>query len=223
MNSDNQRGADGREIALEARQNQEQRLFSPSAARNKDAIRDVFVRTMPKSGAVLEVGSGTGEHGLAIASVCPDLVWYAGDPDPTSRLSIAAWIDHSGLTNMAAPHDFDVSLGVWSGTPTKFSGLMSANMIHIAPFSAAQGLFSCAGKSLASGSRLFLYGPFSRNAEHTASSNADFDASLKSRNPEWGVRDLDLDIIPLGTENGLKLREVISMPANNMAVLFERV
>ena len=223
MTSDHQRGVDAREIALEARSAQEERLYSPSAARNKDVIRDVFIRTMPKSGAILEVGAGTGEHGVAIAKACPQLNWHAGDPDPVSRASIAAWISHSGLTNMATPHAFDVNSGEWSGMPTEFSGIMSANMIHIAPFSASQGLFACARKTLTAQGRLFLYGPFSRQGSHTAPSNADFDESLKSRNAGWGVRDLDIDIIPLAAENGLELRESVSMPANNLAVIFQRV
>ena len=222
MTGKNQRGEDGREIALEARARDADRLFSPSAARNRDAIREVFVRTMPAAGHVLEVGSGTGEHAVLIAQAVPAVTLYPGDPDPASRASIRAWTVHLGLANVTAPHDLDVTRGVWPGTPAQFDGIMSCNMIHIAPFSAAQGLLALAGDHLASGGRLFLYGPFSRNGIHTAPSNVDFDASLKSRDAAWGVRDLERDLVPLAARHGLSLREVVEMPANNLAVIFER-
>ena len=94
-------------------------------------------------------------------------------------------------------------------------------MIHIAPFEAAKGLIAGAGRLLSPRGRLFLYGPFLRNGK-TAPSNRDFDASLKRRNPAWGVRDLDLEITPLAEAAGLSLAEVIDMPANNLSVIFEK-
>lgn len=211
-----------KEIALEARASEEGRLFSPSAARNRDPICDVFLRTMPPAGVIIEVGSGTGEHVARLAAAAPGVFFRPGDPDPASRASIAAWTAHSSLANIAAPHAVDVTQADWHAGFAPCNGVVSINMIHIAPFEAAAGLFAGAGKLLKSGGRLFLYGPFSRNGVHTAPSNADFDASLKSRDPRWGVRDLERQITPLAHECGLALADIVAMPANNLVVVFSR-
>jgi cyclopropane fatty-acyl-phospholipid synthase-like methyltransferase len=211
-----------KEIALEERSREERRLFSPSAARNRDAIRDAFLKTMPVEGAVLEVGSGTGEHAVHIAAAAPALRWLPGDPDAASRASIAAWTEHLNLANVAAPHAIDVTATGWDQGLAPVDGVVSINMIHIAPFEAARGLIAGAARLLASGGKLFLYGPFARNGTHTATSNAEFDASLKARDPRWGVRDLDLDIAPLAAASGFALEAVIEMPANNLSVVFAR-
>lgn len=211
-----------KEIALEARAREEARLFSPSAARNRDAIRDVFLANMPREGAILEVGSGTGEHAVHIAAAAPSLRWLPGDPDPASRASIAAWTAHLKLANVAPPHAADVTAEGWHAAFEPVAGIVSINMIHIAPFAAARGLLAGAATLLDAGGRLFLYGPFSRDGAHTAPSNADFDHSLKSRDPSWGVRDLERDIVPLAERAGLALAAIVAMPANNFSVVFEK-
>lgn len=211
-----------KEIALEERGREERRLFSPSVARNRDVIRDAFLKTMPGAGDILEIGSGTGEHAVHIAAAAPDLRWRPGDPDAASRASIAAWTEHLGLANVAAPHAIDVTAPGWDQGLAPVDGAVSINMIHIAPFEAARGLVAGAARLLRPGGKLFLYGPFARNGAHTAPSNADFDASLKSRDARWGVRDLDLEILPLAVAAGLALDAVIDMPANNLSVVFRR-
>lgn len=211
-----------KEIALEERGRDERRLFSPSAARNRDPIRDAFLRTMPHAGVVLEIGSGTGEHAVHIAAAAPGLRWLPGDPDEASRASIAAWTEHLGLSNVAPPHAIDVTAPGWDQDLSPFDGVISINMIHIAPFGAARGLIAGAGRLLRPAGKLFLYGPFARNGAHTAPSNKEFDASLKARDPRWGVRDLDLEITPLAKAAGLDLEMVIEMPANNLSVIFRR-
>jgi len=211
------------EIALEARETSGARLFSPSAARNREAILEVFLAHMPQAGMVLEIGSGTGEHAVHIAAHLPELTWLPGDPDETSRASISAWIAETGLANIAAPHAIDVTIADWAKAVSRpIDAIVSINMIHIAPFAAAEGLIAGAGEILREGGKLFLYGPFSRNGEHTAPSNAAFDASLKARDPSWGVRDLENDIVPLAEKAGLSLEDVVSMPANNFSVIFAR-
>lgn len=212
----------GKEIALEERGREAQRLFSPSAARNRDAIRDAFLKTMPQAGVILEIGSGTGEHAVHIAGAARGLRWLPGDPDAASRASIAAWTEHLTLANVAAPHAIDVTAPGWDQGLPPIDGAVSINMIHIAPVEAARGLIAGAARLLKPGGKLFLYGPYARNGAHTAPSNADFDASLKARNPGWGVRDLDLDIAPLAAASGLALETVIDMPANNLSVVFGR-
>ncbi|MEO1150712.1 MAG: DUF938 domain-containing protein [Pseudomonadota bacterium] len=216
-----QKGTDGREIALEARASEEARLSSPSVARNRDVIADVFCAHMPATGAILEIASGTGEHAVTLARRLPDVTFYPGDPDPASRASIMAWADHTGLVNIAPCH----AINVITDHPAPdhhayFQGVTCINMIHIAPFAATKGLFAYAAATLAPGGSLFLYGPFARNGQHTAPSNADFDASLKSRDADWGVRDLDREVIPVAEKRGFRLGSVIDMPANNLAVVF---
>lgn len=199
------------------------RLYSPSAARNRDIIRDTFLAHMPTTGHILEVGAGSGEHGVHIAAHAPDLTWHSGDPDPEARRSINAWIKACGLANMPAPHHIDASHPEWEiDETTPFGGIVSINMIHIAPFGAAIGLFTGAGRLLGPGGKLFLYGPFSRNGTQTAASNEAFDASLKSRDPRWGIRDIEQDLVPLSNKNALHLATLVEMPANNLTLIFEK-
>ena len=211
------------ETALETRNAAGEKLFSPSVARNRFPIREVFLKHMPRSGKALEIGGGTGEHAAHLAAALPDLRWTTGDPDPGARRSIAAWIADADLPNLSGPHAADVTAAAWGvedGAP--FDALVSINMIHIAPFAAAEGLFAGAGRLLAKGGKLFLYGPFSREGVHTAPSNEAFDASLKMRNPDWGVRDLEHDIAPLAHKHALSLETIVEMPANNISVIFRK-
>jgi SAM-dependent methyltransferase len=199
------------------------RQFSPSAARNRRAIGDVFVEHMPHAGKILEIASGSGEHVIHLARRLPAVHWLPGDPDPAARRSIRAWIAHSALANIAQPHATDAAAVRWPvENEAPLDGMVSINMIHITPFGAARGLFAGAGRLLRPGGGLFLYGPFSRHGRHTAPSNAAFDASLKSRDPRWGVRDLDVDILPLAESAGLLVEQVVAMPSNNYAVVFTK-
>ena len=219
----NQTGKDGKEIALEPRDHVEGRLFSPSVARNRDPIREAFSRVMPDAGHILEVGSGTGEHAAHICGARPLLRWQPTDPDDASRQSIASWAQTVRSGQMAAPLDLRTDEETWwvRCPNPRPDGIVSINMIHIAPWAATLGLFAGAGELLSRGKRLFLYGPFKRNGT-TAESNERFDADLKRRNADWGVRDLDLDLAPLAERHGLVLESVTDMPANNLTVVFER-
>lgn len=210
------------EIALEAREQKAARLFSPSAARNRDPIRDAFLKHMPRRGEVIEVGSGTGEHVVHLAAAAPLLTFHPGDPDAASRASIDAWAAHLKLKNIERAHSADVSAANWHEVFGPCEGVVSINMIHIAPFEAARGLIAGASILLRGDGRLFLYGPLSRHGAHTAPSNEAFDASLKSRDQRWGVRDLELEIIPLAKDAGLDLVAIEEMPANNLCVIFEK-
>ncbi len=212
-----------KEIALEARNAAGEKLFSPSVARNRDAIKNAFLELMPQRGAILEIGGGTGEHATHIAAALPGVRWRTGDPDPASRSSIAAWIASAGLENLSGPHAIDVSQSVWGvENDAPFDGIVSINMIHIAPIAAAEGLFAGASRLLRPGGKLFLYGPFSRNGIHTAPSNQAFDASLKSRDARWGVRDLEQDLAPLAQKSALECEAIVEMPANNLSVVFRK-
>ena len=214
---------DDKQIALENRDVDGERLYSPSAARNRDHIRDVFLAHGPSRGAVLEIGAGTGEHAAHIAAALPDVTWMAGDPDPASRASIAAWGQALGLSNMAPPHAIDVRQQDWGMVDeADLRAVVSINMIHIAPFEAAKGLIAGAGARLRPGGVLFLYGPFARDGVHVAASNQAFDENLKARDPLWGVRDLERDIVPFAKGEGFVLGAVIDMPANNFSVILRK-
>lgn len=211
------------ETALENRDSDGAKLFSPSTARNRDPIRKTFLETMPHTGKILEVGAGTGEHAVHIASALPDVTWHTGDPDPSARASIMAWLRDAALPNLSGPHEIDVSTEEWGiEDDGPFDGLLSINMIHIAPFAATQGLFAGAQRILAPAGNLFLYGPFSKDGIHISPSNEAFDQSLKSRNPHWGIRDIDADLLPLAEKNGLSLERIVSMPANNLSLILRK-
>ena len=199
------------------------RLFSPSTARNRDYIRDIFLKSMPLDGVIVEVGSGSGEHCIHLAASAPKLQFHPGDPDEAARASIAAWVAESELENISPPHDSDVAQSGWWTNFQPCDGILSINMIHIAPFAAAEGLFKGAAELLKDDGRLFLYGPFKRNGAHTAPSNETFDQWLKERDLRWGVRDLDHDIAPLTKQAGLKICDIVEMPANNLSVVFDRL
>lgn len=216
-------GSSGKSVALEHRGTGEDgRRFSPSVARNAEPIAEVFAAHMPVSGRVLEIASGTGEHGAFLTDRFGDLRWIYSDLDKMSRASQAAWVRHAGPEGrLFGPHAIDASAGHWGAVEdlAPLDGIFCTNMVHIAPFAAAEGLIAGAGRLLARGGKLFLYGPFARNGD-IAPSNARFSEDLKRRDPSWGVRDLDRDIVPLANAAGLELVDVVSMPANNLSVIF---
>ncbi|MEM7493168.1 MAG: DUF938 domain-containing protein [Pseudomonadota bacterium] len=215
-------GADGKPIALEDRPvTDDGRRYSPSISRNKDVIAEVFADVMPNEARVLEVASGTGEHGAHLTDRLPELCWTYSDIDQESLKSQAAWQAASGHEQLFGPLTLDVTEEGWAMSLLgQFDAIFCANMIHIAPFEAAIGLFKGAGILLSQGGHLMLYGPFARDGM-IAPSNANFDESLKRRDRRWGVRDLERDIVPLAEESGLRLSRVIEMPANNLSVIFK--
>jgi hypothetical protein len=180
-----------------------------------------------KSGHVLESGSGTGQHVVYFARHTPGIIWWPSDLNDAHLRSIAAWRAHAGLRNIRPPLAIDLSDPAWCAAMTDGSGpprllaVFCANVIHVAPWRVAEGLFAGAGRYLAGGGLLFLYGPFKRDGRHTAFANAVFDTSLRDGNPEWGVRDV-AEVEAIASHNGLTLREAIDMPASNLILVFER-
>jgi SAM-dependent methyltransferase len=194
-------------------------LTYPAPERNKAPILEVLRRVLPPQGAVLEVASGTGQHVAYFAANLPNLQWLPSDPEENHRHSIAARVKEAGLGNVAPPLALDVRARLW---PVRgIDAIVCSNMIHIAPWEAALALLAQAGVLLPPGGPLVLYGPYRRGGKHTAPSNAEFDADLRRRNPQWGVRDLD-DVQRHAGEAGLVLEEVVEMPANNLCVVFRR-
>jgi hypothetical protein len=157
----------------------------------------------------------------------PGITWWPSDLNAQHLKSIAAWRAHTGLANIRPPLRIDLSDPAWysrmqgGSGPGKLLAVFCANVVHIAPWRVAEGLFAGAGRALRDGGRLFLYGPFKRDGKHTAISNAVFDSSLRDKDPEWGVRDI-ADLERLAASAGLVLREIVEMPANNLVLVFER-
>jgi SAM-dependent methyltransferase len=196
------------------------RREAPAAARNRDAILAVLSRVLPKAGIVLEIASGTGQHAVHCAAALPGVTWQPSDPDAASRESIEAWRHEAALANLNAPIALDVRREPWD-VPDTLGGIVCINMIHIAPWEAAEALFEGAGTRLAHDGVLYLYGPYKRDGAHTAPSNAAFDEQLRATDARWGVRDLEA-VEALGRNAGLSLREVVPMPANNLSLVFRR-
>jgi hypothetical protein len=204
------------------------RLDAPAFHRNHRAIWAVLQPFLAgKAGDVIEVGSGTGQHVVEYARHAPDITWWPSDLAASHITSILAWRSLAGLPNIRSPLRIDLSDPAWCAEMQDGSGpgnvlaVFCANVIHIAPWQVAEGLFAGAGRYLRTDGMLFLYGPFKRNGEHTAPSNAAFDANLRDKNPQWGVRDIEA-VEQLAANAGLVLRQVTEMPANNLTLVFQR-
>ena len=188
---------------------------APATARNRDAILEVLREALPAHGTVLEIASGTGEHAIHFAAALPHLTWQPTDPDGESRASIAAHAAMAGLPNLGPPLGLDVTSADW---PVRAAdAVVCINMIHIAPWAAAEGLF--AGAARLKAAVLYLYGPFREHGEHTAPSNEAFDGWLKAQDPAWGVRDLEA-VAALAASHGFSLARRVAMPANNLSLIF---
>jgi SAM-dependent methyltransferase len=192
---------------------------APAVARNRDPILEVLRSALPETGRVLEIASGTGEHIVHFARALPTLEWQPSDPSGDARQSISAWIAASGLTNIGEPLALDAANSDWPMEAA--DAILCINMVHISPWEATRGLMRGADRLLGPGGLLYLYGPYRREGRHTAPSNAAFDADLRARNLEWGVRDLEA-VAAEAAANGLMLDRVVEMPANNLSLLFVR-
>jgi SAM-dependent methyltransferase len=215
-------GKDGRPVESDGR------LDAAAFHRNHAAIWAVLQPFLAgKSGDVVEAGSGTGQHVVEYARHTPDIIWWPSDLNEAHLNSIDAWRAHAGLANIRPPLRIDLSDPAWcremhdGSGPAKLLAVFCANVIHIAPWRVAEGLFAGAGRTLRADGRLFLYGPFKRDGKHTAVSNAVFDTSLRERDPEWGVRDIEA-LQELASNAGLELIETVEMPANNLTLVFAR-
>ncbi|WP_311268470.1 DUF938 domain-containing protein [Sphingobium sp. WCS2017Hpa-17] len=192
------------------------RRHAPATQRNRDAIADILRDALPSSGLVLEVASGSGEHAVHFAAAFPALDWQPTDPDPAALASIAAWRAEASLPNLRAPMQLDAATD-WP--VAQADAILCINMVHISPWDATLGLLRGAGAVLPSGGPLYLYGPYTRAGVETAPSNLSFDASLKARDPRWGLRAVE-DVMAAANMQGLRFDRLIEMPANNLSLLF---
>lgn len=193
-----------------------------SAVRNVGPILEVLHGILPETGRALEIASGTGQHVAAFAEAFPGIDWQPSDQAAEARASIAAWVAEAGLANLRAPLEVDVMQAGWQD---RVSGpldvIVCINMIHISPWEACLGLMAGAGALLREGGLLYLYGPYKRDGEHTAPSNAAFDESLRGRNPAWGVRDMG-DVAAAARAHGMVVERCVAMPANNFSLVFRK-
>jgi cyclopropane fatty-acyl-phospholipid synthase-like methyltransferase len=197
------------------------RRYAPATLRNREPIREILREVLPEQGQVLEVGAGSGEHAVFFAAAFPTIIWQPTDIDPECLASIAAWTAEARLPNLRPPLRLDVRTAPWPGVADQgFDAVISINMIHIAPWEACQGLMAGAARALRPDGVLLLYGPFMIDGRHTAPSNAAFDASLKARDPRFGVRDVTA-VSQEAALHGLTLRTQVRMPANNLVLVLQ--
>lgn len=195
------------------------RRSAPHVARNAEPIIEVLREALPARGLVLEVASGSGEHALHFARTFPKLLWQPSDPEPAALRSIEAWRAEAGLFNLLPAVALDARAAEWA--VTEADALLCINMVHISPWAATVGLLRGAGRLLQPGALLYLYGPYRQAGVETAPSNEAFDADLRARDQDWGLRDLE-EVVAEAEGRGFRLDRVIPMPANNLSVLFRK-
>lgn len=201
----------------------DRRRFAPATQRNRQPILAALEPRLREARRLLEIASGSGEHAVWLAARMPHLTWLPSDPTAPARASIADWIVATGVENVRPPRDLDAQADAWplADDEVPLDAVLACNLLHIAPWTVALGLFAGAGRYLRPGGRLFIYGPFIRPEIETAPSNLAFDAELRRQNADWGVRALP-DVQDAALERNLLLDEVLEMPANNLVLVFRK-
>jgi hypothetical protein len=195
------------------------RRFFAAVPRNRDFIFEILSRLLPSPAQVVEIASGSGEHAVHMASKLPHITWQPTEADADLLASINAWQAHENLSNMKPGLRLNVLDPHWP-IPSA-DAVVNINMIHISPWRATEALFKGVSSLLPVNGLLYMYGPYKREGRHTAPSNEQFDNTLKSMNPNWGVRNLE-DVRKVASQHALELIEVIDMPANNLSVIYRR-
>ncbi len=199
----------------------DQKLSSSAAERNQPHLIEALAPLWPKSGTVLELASGPGQHVTAFARQFPSLTWRPSDADPRALASIAAWRAEAGLDNLLEPIALDLMRPQWwTAVPEQPAAAYSANMTHIAPWAATEGLFAGLGELMPTAAPIFIYGPYLQAGVATAPSNLSFDESLRMRNAEWGIRPAE-DMDQLAGQHGFTPGPRLSMPANNIILTYQ--
>ena len=204
----------------------DKRLFFSATQRNREFIGDVLSKIIKKDGSILEIGSGSGEHGVVFQKRFPKIIWQTSDPVLQHRQSIVSWIEHENLNNkMPQPLQLDVENIPWE-IPLKLvnslQGIVSINMIHVAEWKCTISLFKGASNLLMKGQFVMLYGPFKIGNKHTSQSNHFFENSLKMQNDLWGIRNLE-EVAEEAIKNGFFQEDIIRMPANNFSIIYRKV
>jgi len=192
---------------------------APAALRNREPIASVLAEWLPADGLVLEVASGTGEHAVYFAERFPELDWQPTDLHPEALSSIGAWRKAVGLPNVREPLVLDAAADVWP--IERADAVLSINMVHISPWNSALGLIAGGARLLQPGAPLILYGPWLKADIPTAPSNLAFDADLRARDPEWGLR--RVEDFAEAARPCFDLVDIRQMPANNLMLLLRRI
>jgi len=205
----------------------DRRQFSPSSERNREPILAALLKRLPIPGTILEIASGSGEHAVHFAPNLTDHKWQASNYDQEQLDSVTDWIAHSPSLNLLMPMKLNATAEIWPVELPEYAalpitGIFNANMVHISPWPVCQGLLAGAGRVLQARGRLILYGPFKIDGSHTAETNADFDVWLKSKNPEFAIRDLE-ELVDEAAKHRLVHLEAVPMPANNFLQVFEKL
>ncbi|GHF14921.1 SAM-dependent methyltransferase [Kordiimonas sediminis] len=202
----------------------DKRQVAPATARNRDPILAVLQKHLPPSGCLLEIASGTGEHAVYMAPHFPAYSWQPTDIDPARLESIDAWRKSAKADTVQPARKFDVLADPWDfpDLAKPVTAVLAVNLIHIAPIAVTHALFEQAGRNLQAGNFLITYGPYKRGGAHTAPSNEAFDQSLKARNPNWGIRDMEY-VTETAAAHGFELADCVDMPANNYTLVFKKV
>lgn len=193
---------------------------APATLRNREPIAAVLARELPAGARILEIASGTGEHAVFFAQAFPQLAWQPTDPSAEALASIAAYREEYAGSNLAAPLLLDAAApATWP--VRQADAILCINMVHISAWDATVGLFEGAGRLLGEGAPLILYGPYLEAGVNTAPSNLDFDASLKARNPLWGLRHAEA-LDALGVQHAMTRSARHALPANNIMLVYRR-
>lgn len=191
----------------------------PAPERNKAPILQVLTGLFDR-GLILEIAAGTGQHAVHFAAGLPEVTWQPSEKDQELIDVLAARVTHACLPNLKSPVRLDAASAAWPIGAA--DGVFCANLLHISAWNVAEGLFSGAQQVLSHQALLVTYGPYRMSGVHTSASNADFDASLRSQNSEWGVRDID-DLTLCAGARSFRLADSIRMPANNFTLVWQRL
>jgi len=198
--------------------------YAPATERNRESILQVLREYLPEQGTVLEIAAGTGQHAAFFSRHLEPRFWLPTDMGAASLASIDSWREEVSSSNLLRSRELDVRDAVWPvehALPAPISAVVNINMVHISPWECCTALFSGAARLLPSYGVVFMYGPFKCEGQHTAASNARFDSQLRSENPEWGVRDLEV-VTDVAIACGFERRAAIEMPANNLSLVYGR-
>ena len=196
--------------------------FSPAADRNKQPILDLLLAVLPPHGSALEIASGTGQHVCWFAAAMPQWSWQPSDGDSSAVPAIDAAVVQSSLPNVRPAMQLDVRRANWPDLLPPFimpfDAIYCANLLHIAPWATCAALMQGAARHLSDGV-LLTYGPYIEDGISTSAGNRSFDASLRARNPEWGIRNLAAVAAEAGRA-GMQLRSRHAMPSNNLLLVW---
>ena len=191
------------------------KLHAPAAARNTDPLCALLLEHAPRRGRALELASGTGQHVVAFARALPALHWQPTDLDAARLSSIDTYAAEAGLANIAPA----VALNATRPGPCDL--ILLVNLLHLISTPEAETLITEAAGALAADGTLIIYGPFKRDGRLISAGDTRFDASLRAHDPQIGYKD-DGAVLALAQTAGLSLRHTVEMPANNLALLWQR-